>query len=700
MLSLPASLFAGGAMLPLLLLAIAIAPPERSPTDTGDRLLRDYFKHQGLALRENGIAAVRDAAAWQRNREQRRREFFAMMGLDPLPARSPLKATLTGKLETPHYRVEKLHFQSLPGLYVTANLYLPRKVDKPLPTILYLCGHGAQIADGVSYGNKVTYQHHGTWFAEHGYACLIVDTLQLGEVQGLHHGTHRLGMWWWQSLGYTPAGIELWNAIRALDYLETRPEVDKKRFGVTGRSGGGASSWWIMAADDRIQCGVPVAGLADMYAHVSAGSPGRLANGVIGGHCDCMYFTNTYRWDFIQVMALCAPRPLLLGNSDVDTIFPVPGYRRPAEPIKKLYADLGAADKFDLLETKGPHKDTPELRRGAFAWLNRWLKNDTGEVAMPERERHPPKDLKVFDRNPPDAINDIIHERLIRPTSHEIPASPEVAQAWWKGKAADWKKQLQSQVFAGWPDKPAPLEAKSTEQTIEGIHITAVDFTSETGVPLRAWLLRVGEPKEVLINICNEKDWAKWVADLGPAFADILHGAGNPAPKPYPPAQPERLDTLRRTMRAYHWGFAIVAPRGIGPTRWDPREPQHLRRRFALLGQTLEGQQVWDARRALQALPLGKAKRTLQASGNAAITSIYTALFEPQVARLELTHVPTSHRSGPALLNVLRVLDVPQAVALLAPREVVLTGSPKDWAWPLALQAKLGTPLLTIKRED
>ncbi len=184
-------------------------------------------------------------------------------------------------------------------------------------------------------------------------------------------------MWWWQALGYTPAGIECWNAMRALDYLETRKEVDAKRIGVTGRSGGGATSWWIAAADDRPQCIVPVAGIADLYAHVVEGVAPRLRQGVISGHCDCMYFVNTYRWDFGRVMALCAPRPLLLGNSDTDDIFPVAGYRRPAAKAKRIYELYDAADHFALLETKGPHKDTPELRLGAYRWMNRWLKNDT-----------------------------------------------------------------------------------------------------------------------------------------------------------------------------------------------------------------------------------------------------------------------------------------------------------------------------------
>ena len=101
------------------------------------------------------------------------------------------------------------------------------------------------------------------------------------------------------ALGYTPAGIECWNGMRALDYLETRKEVDAKRLGVTGRSGGGATSWWIAAADDRPQCIVPVAGLADLYAHVVEGVSPRFRDGVISGHCDCMYFVNTYRWDLV-----------------------------------------------------------------------------------------------------------------------------------------------------------------------------------------------------------------------------------------------------------------------------------------------------------------------------------------------------------------------------------------------------------------
>src|SRR5262249_14335333 len=169
-----------------------------------------------------------------------------------------------------------------PGLYVTANLYRPthRPTNKEgqlrrLPAILYVCGHSNRGRDG----NKTAFQDHGMWFASNGYICLIVDTLQLGEVAGKHHSTYNLARFWWQDRGSTPAGVECWNGIRAIDYLTSRDDVDTESIGVTGISGGGASTVWIAAADDRVKVAVPVSGMSDLESYVT--------NKVIDGHCDC-----------------------------------------------------------------------------------------------------------------------------------------------------------------------------------------------------------------------------------------------------------------------------------------------------------------------------------------------------------------------------------------------------------------------------
>jgi predicted peptidase len=161
--------------------------------------------------------------------------------------------------------------------------------------------------------------------------------------------------------------VEAWNGIRALDYLETRPEVDRTRIGVTGRSGGGAYSWWIAALDDRIKVAVPVAGITTLRITCS--------DGAIEGHCDCMFMVNTERWDFDRVAALIAPRPLLISNSDKDDIFPLDGVLTIYDRTRELYDKLGKWEaNLGLHLTEGPHKDTQALNIGAFEWMNRFLK--------------------------------------------------------------------------------------------------------------------------------------------------------------------------------------------------------------------------------------------------------------------------------------------------------------------------------------
>jgi hypothetical protein len=245
-------------------------------TSVGDKLVTEYFRQQTKLLTDRTFADIHTLEDWTSRQQEYRRQLFEMLGLDPLPERTPLRPVVTGTVEADDFVVENLHFQSRPGLYVTANLYRPKTQSAPLPAILYVCGHGGVKKDGVSYGNKTHYQHHGAWFARNGYVCLTIDTIQLGELEGIHHGTYRENMWWWNNRGYSSAGAEAWNCIRSLDYLQSREEVDPERLGVTGRSGGGAYSWWISALDERIKAAVPVAGITVPVGGPGSGPPGNL----------------------------------------------------------------------------------------------------------------------------------------------------------------------------------------------------------------------------------------------------------------------------------------------------------------------------------------------------------------------------------------------------------------------------------------
>jgi dienelactone hydrolase len=684
------------------------ATPQLTPTARGQKILDDYFRAQVKAIQEREpVAQVKTLEQWQQMRPKLRQQFLEMMGLWPMPPKGDLRAVVTGRTETEKFTVENLHFQSVPGLYVTANLYIPKPAPQRAPAILYLCGHATVKEGDIAYGSKASYQRHPAWFAEHGYVALILDTLQLGEIEGIHHGTHKFNMWWWTALGYTPAGIEAWNAIRALDYLETRPEVDPKRIGVTGRSGGGATTWWVLAADDRPACFVPVAGIADLYSHLCQGESPQYPQGVIYGHCDCMYPINTYRWDFGTLAALAAPRPLLLGNSDADPIFPVGGYRRIAQRVRSIYELYNAGERFELLETKGPHKDTPELRTGAFAWMNRWLMDKPGPVANDEPAKLTPQQLRVYQRFPEDARNTTIQETFRLPARHDLPKLPEVLLPWWEQRQPAWIDELRQRSFAGWPEQPPPLNAKLAADVRDGgLRLRAYDFVSEQAVPLRLWLLtaeKTARPKLCVLNVLDEPGWAEWCSQLGPAFADALQLDA-------PPQRDQAAFELnQRVLAKQEWAFAALTPRGIGPTRWavpGSAADTHIQRKFPLIGQTLDGQRVWDTRRALAVLreqpDLREVPLWLQGKEVMAGVALHAALFEPDVVRLDLWYLPPSYQLRPAFLHAWSILDVPQTLALVAPRKVVLytnhDDEAKNWDWPLQLQRTLGKDFLTIRK--
>ncbi|MGH7979694.1 MAG: alpha/beta hydrolase, partial [Limisphaerales bacterium] len=304
-------------------------------TTLADRQVSDYFKWQTAEISSACLSNIHSLADWQERRPEFQREAREMLGLDPMPPRTALHPVITGKIEERDFTVQKLYFQSLPHLYVTADLYLPKPLTNRAPAVLYLCGHLPVIINGISYGNKVAYQQHGIWFARNGYVCMIVDTLQYGEILGHHRGTYDEGAWWWNSRGYTPAAVETWDALRALDYLDGRPDVDTNRIGVTGRSGGGAYSWFVAAVDDRVKVIAPVAGIGDLESYCVAGT--------VDDHCDCMFFVNTHRWDYPLLAALSAPRPLLLADTDADEYFPLNGVLHTWEMVKRIYDLYGAS---------------------------------------------------------------------------------------------------------------------------------------------------------------------------------------------------------------------------------------------------------------------------------------------------------------------------------------------------------------------
>ena len=636
--------------------AFAATPPTTPAPNAADRLFAEYFRSETARLAAGSLADVKTLGDWTARRAQYREELFEMLGLSPRPAKTDLKATITGRVEHAEFTVENLHFQSLPGLYVTANLYVPKNLTGRAPAILYACGH-AEVKDGkASLGNKTGYQHHGAWFARHGYVCLMIDTIQLGELPGVHHGTRRFGQFWWNSRGYTPAGVEAWNGLRALDYLQSRPEVDPDKIGMTGRSGGGAYTWYTAALDDRIKVAVPVAGITDLHNHV--------IDGTVKGHCDCMFMVNTYRWDYAKLAALLAPRPLLLANSDKDTIFPLDGVLRVHGELARLYALHQASDRLGLLITEGPHKDTQDLQVPAFRWFNRWLKNAPDQLVRVAAEKlFDPKQLRVFPAgaHPADERTTKIHETFVPLAA---PALPTDAAAWAQQRDA-WLRALREKSFRGWPAVEEPLAlARRDAPAAPGTETW--DFVTQGPLRLPFTVRRPGggaPVKRVFLHVLD-RDEAVPAAPAGPADAAVVR----------------------------------FFPRGLGPTAsaLAAADQNEVRRRYQLLGQTADGMRVWDIRRAVAALRtrelFGDAPIYLSGVRDQAVNALYASLFIDGLASVELVAPPASHLAGPDYLNVLRFLDIPQAAALAAERQPVqwTQSHREDWSWTAKAAQTLG----------
>jgi dienelactone hydrolase len=645
-------------------------------TSRGDKMLADYFRAETARMEKECITCLQSPADWDERRPVLNQQLHEMLGLDPLPERTDLKPVITGKVEHDEFTVENLHFQSRPGLYVTGNLYVPKKIDKPLPAILYVCGHGQVKKDGIAYGAKAHYQHHGGWFARNGFVCLTIDTLQLGEIEGIHHGTHRYGMWWWLNRGYTPAGVEAWNCIRALDYLQSRKEVDGEKLGVTGRSGGGAYSWWIAALDERIKAAVPTAGITDLQNYV--------VDGAVEGHCDCMFMVNTYRWDYPQVAMLVAPRALLIANTDRDPIFPLDGVYRTFTEVRPLYAKLKALDNVGLNITYGGHLDTQDLQVHAFRWLTKHLKGTDVQIDKTVEKFFQPEQLKVFATLPADQLNTKIHETFV-PEAKDIPV-PKNAEEW-TALRRDYGDFLKSRSFRAWPDAPPELDLKEVATADkDGIRLTTYEFTSQENIRLQLFVfMRPGleKPDINVLNVVDDKSWGEFQSLLRGGFAKDFELS------PPSAADEENWKSTQQMLTKFPWAMTYVAPRGVGPTAFDQSDKKQIqnRRRFYLLGQTLDGMQTLDiaaAMRACQTIkPLDQAALWLQSHRVMAGNSLYATIMQPGAARIDLYELPTTHREGPIYLNVQRKLDMPQAVALAAEKtRVVVYQDAAGLEWP------------------
>jgi dienelactone hydrolase len=630
------------------------------------RCLPDYLAtlaDAAYARRNARIAALRTAGHIRGYQAWARTTFKQLIG--GLPPRTPLNLRVVGAFDRPRYRVEKLVYETRPGLVVPANLYLPKEGRPPYPGVLFQMGHSN---NGKSYSN---YQRCCQGLVQLGYVVLAFDPMGQGErtAYPIPNGwltrlpssddEHTMPGHQMLLVGETATALQLWDAIRSLDVLAAHPQVDPKRLGATGQSGGGTLTMMLVSADDRVAVAAVCSGNTENFAtrpFLPPGSTDDAEQNFIGS--GPLGFD---RWDLLWPFA---PKPLLIAISARDFFGTYsPSYeasgREEFQKLARAYELMGARDRLLSVETPLPHGLSYSLRLAVYDWFERHLQQ-TG-----------------------------------RTISEEPPTAPEPDPVLWCGPTGNTKRDFGARTPyervreaasairtpSGLPDLKAllrmPPALAPARLSICGhtryanCEVQAVEVNTEANVWVPAWLFL---PKQKWTRLLlavepngrnarwHEEDLYASLAGSGIAVCAVdIRGIGDLDPQ-YGPGAAAYAQSHHKE-ESYAWASLI-------------------------LGTTLLGQRTADVLRMAQALAAEypNALLTVAGRGRTTIPVLCAAALEPRIARVYLAdHLVSwralldsesySHPFADFIPNVLRFTDLPQIARSIAPRVVVVAGA-------------------------
>ncbi len=530
----------------------------------GDQMVNAYLDRKVKSAAALPIPPTREE--FDRRREAQRHELFRCLGLDPLPPRTPLKARVTGVLQRRGYRIEKVVFESRPNFPVTAHLYVPDgAAGRKLPVIVNPHGHWGFKKQEPTVQSRLIGQ------VLNGYLAIVVDSPGFSfegdrRVERRFAGTHddfRL------ILGSQNAtSVYVWDLMRALDYLATRPEADMTRIGLTGASGGGLATMWAFAAESRFTCTASV-----VYASSYEVNP---QNG-----CLCNHVPGSLQiGDRSDVLGLRAPAPVLIIGAEEDPEFPAKGMRLSGEKLRRLWGLFGKSDDAWLRMFPGGHDYSRPMRETAMGFFDKYLKGvgDGSPVPEPSFETEPPEapELYVLPEPP-------LNTLTMRGIAQSMFSRPAAG-----GTAADYIR-----LNGGLPSVVA-TELKRLEESGGKVRCT---FVSETGLTVPAIYWPAKGTAKAFVVLVTEKGKAEAAEEFS-------------------------VDRLSES------GIACFAidPRGLGELKGlDLRLATYL-------GQAPAFGMGWDITQAIAALAPDTAKIAVVGRGpTAGQAALAAALIEPRI---------------------------------------------------------------------
>lgn len=586
---------------------------------------------------KDGLADVEQVAAWQR----RVREV-ALASIGGLPRDgSPLAAEHVGTVVGDGFDVEKVIFQSLPRVYVTANLYLPRGLTGPAGAVLFLCGHAEHAKTYPEY--QAVCQR----LARNGLVVLAMDPIGQGERKSYldengqeivrwgtrEHSYAGLQCWW---LGHSIARYFVHDARRAIDYLCSRPEVDPSRIGVTGNSGGGTQTTWLMLLEPRLAAAAPGTFITRRREYLWTGQAQDAEQIILGGTAQGL--------DHEDFLIAFAPRPVRVLAVDYD-FFNLEGTVATVERARRIYRVLGCDDNLDLVHTPSGHCYHPVLARAATEFFVRHLRGDDRDVDHAEPRPFEPRDLwctrsgqvlldrpearRVFDLN----LEEYRLQRSSGERSADALARAEAARSWLAERVQQHRRP--TEFFPRW--LPGP--------TIDGTTILHGLWWSEADVLGAGVLLRpsVGRFRSLILALFD-RGTTDLDADASAEAGSTASGSGARA-------------WARSKVRDGHAVLALDV-RGAGalaPHAINANSPgEHYGTLYKLLtdlltlDDSLAAMRVYDVLRAIELArtepEIGLGDRPLQlfGTGEGAFHGYLAAALNTTIARVELMNLPPS----------------------------------------------------------
>jgi len=628
------------------------------------------------------------SATWDRQRAQLqtvselkkrnatvREDVLKMVGA--FPEKSPLNSTTVHSIEKKGYRIENVLFCSRPDFWVTANLYVPTTGKGPFPAVLSPCGHYAL--------GKTLPQYQSAYISlvKSGFVVLAYDPIGQGERRQYWNPTtnvsdvggpvfeHSMMGQQLLLLGETLTGYMLWDGIRAIDYLLTRPEVDSARIGCAGHSGGGTITKFLTVVDERIQCAAILEGsTANSWPDRSIG---------LGDVEQNLFPAALYGVDNMDLHVAIAPRPLLVGIEHEGT-----GFSKAAAAIKDRYSQFGVAEKFSTCVSGDPHAWTPKLRLATTDWFCQWLYNHPGPLVEDAQDICSPKELyctrdgSLRSGGVGHTLNDIILKMQA-----DLPPASTVTKS--SASILDMQRKNRALIIdlLRYQKAKGPMNIRHLDKVLrEGYAIEHVEFISEPGIYIPLWVFvpeHRDEAKPMVLYFSDEGIQADGMEFEGADSSGLQHGV---------------LDELARQ------GHLVVAAdvRGVGETRRGSAsslssEPFGQLFDFDTamayaswsMNESLLGMRVSDVVRCvdyvLQREDVSQDQLHLIGKGAAALWCIYAAAIDDRIHSTICNQGFVSYKNivenGRYLYGadifvpgILRDIDLPEIATAIAPRSL------------------------------